>query len=193
MESHVPRRRAHGLLSLFVHVGFALFAPVDRVPILARCYRHIGYGERILIQLVKCRGTSAAPCADYARADLHGLVKRRAVKKPVEDGYQRRVCGGIIDGLATTRPSASRNFGASSLTISSKTHFSSSPHRLQAMQPLRSFIADLHRFGLNALRLKNLFHFFDGERSVAVYPRAAVDNEHFSFSCLFLALYKKFY
>jgi len=36
-------------------------------------------------------------------------------------------------------------------------------------------IADLHRFGLNALRLKNFFHFFDGERSVAVYPRHEIE------------------
>ena len=79
-KSHIPREGAHGLSSLFVHVGFTLFATVYRVPILARRYRHIGYSE-IFIQLVKCRGTSAAPCAYHARADLHGLCQKACCKK----------------------------------------------------------------------------------------------------------------
>ena len=190
-ESHVPRERAHGLLSLFVHVGFALFAPVDRVPILTRRYRHIGYSE-IFIQLVKCRGTSAAPCTHYACADLHSLVKRRAVKKSVEDGYQRRVCGGIIDGTCHNKAVRLAELRRKLIDNIIKDAFSefTAPPAGDAAPDI--FIADLHRLGLNALRLKNLFHFFDGERSVAVYPRAAVDNEHFHFSYLFLIYIKNF-
>ena len=43
-------------------------------------------------------------------------------------------------GLATTIPSASSNFGASSFTTSSKTHLPSSTQRLQAMHPLTSLL-----------------------------------------------------
>ena len=43
-------------------------------------------------------------------------------------------------GLATTIPSASSNFGASSFTTSSKTHLPSSTQRLQAMHPRTSLL-----------------------------------------------------
>ena len=96
-KRHVARERAHRLPALSVLLRLARCAAVDAVPVLAGRDRHAGDGE-ILVELIERRRAAAAARADDARADLHRLVERCAVKQAIEAGDERRVRGRVIDG-----------------------------------------------------------------------------------------------
>lgn len=80
--------------------------------------------------------------------------QKACCKKPVEDGYQRRVCGGIIDGTCHNKTVRLAEFRRKLIDNIIKDAFPelTAPSASDAAPDIH--IADLHRLGLNALRLK---------------------------------------
>ena len=72
---------------------------MDAVPVLAGGYGHSRDREKF-VQFVK-RGREAAPPGNSGGgAYLHRLIKGCAEKEPGQEGHQRGVGGGVVDGTA---------------------------------------------------------------------------------------------
>ena len=174
-KSHISRKGAHRLLSLFVHLGFSLRTTMYAVPVLAGSYRHI-CNCKVLVQLVERCRKAAAPCTDHARADLHRLVEMRAVKKPVKTGDERRVRRSVVNGAGDDKPVRRLEFRRKFVDDIVKNALSRFVAFSAGDTAANVPVADLHGLDLNAARLKNIFHLAQRDRSITADPRAAVEH-----------------
>lgn len=184
-EGHVPREYTHRLPALLVHLGLALAAPVDAVPILARSDRHVGNRE-ILVQLVERRRAAAAPRADHARTDLHRLVKAGAVKQPIQKRDQRRVRGCVVDRARDHKAVRRLKFRGRLVHRVVENAFSFLRAAPAGDTAADRLVADLHRLYLDAVLREDLLHLAHRDRRVAVLARTSVDDQNLHESFPFL-------
>ena len=93
-------------------------------------------------------------------------------------------------GLPATRPSASSNFGATSLTRSLNTHLPVSTHLLQEMHPRISlpptwipaylFASDLDKLGLYSFSFEDSDHLFKRCCRASIPVRTSVQQKNFA-------------